>query len=89
MACRCGTPVMLGFGTLDQAILGALNHLRTCRLHTNRPGVEIASIEVLTTLRWSRPAHYQKYKAFLDQVWNEAVRISGEPVRQTGCRACG
>jgi hypothetical protein len=90
LACPCGRPIALGEGNLMDACTNALEHLKVCPIHQLHVSVERAVIEVITTLLWSNPDHYGRYRDDLHAIRLRAEQTLAIPPRKVGgCGACG
>ena len=89
LACKCGLPVKLGNGNFQTATIAALEHLRVCPLHKLHATVAVAIAELVQTVLWSQPDHYQRYRNLLYAAQQNAYRQGAPRVQQRGCGACG
>ena len=90
LACRCGTPVLLGEGTFGEACLAALEHQKQCPVFGSKATVATAIVELVTTLLWVDATYYQRYSSLFFAARSKAVEQGAAPVRATGgCGACG
>lgn len=90
LACRCGLPVELGNGTFGEACVNALEHLKQCQLHQHRATVHVAISELVTTVLWTQPSHYSRYRELFFSAQKAAEQQGAPSVRPSGgCGSCG